>query len=123
MIFGIGTDILEISRIKKSVNTKRIFIRVFSPEECELFKSRDWNIGTIAANFCGKEAFFKSVGTGIVFSQLNKISILRNKNGKPYIVLKDELLNQYKDIDFYISLSHTRENAIAFVTAEKRRVQ
>ncbi len=122
MIYGVGTDILEVSRIEKSLKLNRFVKRVFSSLEYELFEKKKMNPQTIAANFCGKEAFFKAVGTGIQFSEMNKVSVLRNENGKPYIHLEGKLAKKYENIDFYISLSHTEEYAVAFVTAEKRSV-
>ena len=119
MIYGIGTDILEISRIKRTVKSKGFLKRVFSEKELELFKNKNMSPQTIAANFCGKEAFFKAIGTGIIFSQISKVSVLRDKSGRPYIYLEDEIKKQYDDLLFHITLSHTAEYAVAFVTAEK----
>ncbi|MEA3422303.1 MAG: holo-ACP synthase [Bacillota bacterium] len=118
MIIGIGTDIIEIKRIKKAIEKNDRFLeRIFSERERELFKSRKNNIFSIAANFAGKEAVSKVFGTGIRNFNWAEIEILRDDLGKPYVVLSGgaKSISEVKNIDnILISLSHSKENAVAY---------
>lgn len=114
-----GVDLTEVERIKRSIKNKRFLQRVFSAEELELFESRSMNPQTIAANFAAKEAFAKALGTGVRGFSLNEVSVLRDGLGAPYIKLcgNAEKLALKSGLCFSVSLSHTNELAVAFVTA------
>ncbi len=118
MIIGIGTDIVEIERIKKAIEKNDRFLeRIFSEKERELFKSRKNNVFSIAANFAGKEAVSKVFGTGIRDFNWVEIEILRDNLGKPYVVLSGgaKSISEAKNIEnVLISLSHSKEHAIAY---------
>ncbi|MFA9380994.1 MAG: holo-ACP synthase, partial [Acetanaerobacterium sp.] len=83
--------------------------RVFSREEILLFEQRRMNTSTIAANWAGKEAFCKSLGTGLRGFALNEISVLRDELGAPYLRLSGRAQDaaQRRGLRFSISLSHT----------------
>lgn len=119
---SVGTDIIEIERIKKSIKSVGFIKRVFSQEEIDLFKLKNYSPQTIAANFCGKEAFSKALGSGVIGFALSDVSILRNKSGKPYIKLSNNAqeIAKSKNLEFDISLSHTKEYAVAVVIAQRR---
>ena len=119
MIYGVGTDIVEISRIEKSMKSQRFINKVFSEKEIELLKKCNFSSETAAANFCAKEAFSKALGTGIRGFALNEVSVLRDEFDKPYIELSGNALKIGKNLNFYVSLSHTKEYATAFAVAEK----
>ncbi|MCK5763793.1 MAG: holo-ACP synthase [Clostridiales bacterium] len=118
MIIGIGTDIVEIERIKKAIEKNDRFLeRIFSEKERELFESRKNNIFSIAANFAGKEAVSKVFGTGIRDFNWVEIEIFRDDLGKPYVVLsgRAKSISEAKSIEnILISLSHSKEQAIAY---------
>ena len=121
-IYGIGTDIVEVNRIKKSIKKKLIIQKIFSKEEILKCKKIKNPSNCFAKRFAAKEAFSKALGTGISKGiNFNDIIILNEKNGKPFI----KLLNKTKKIvekkirkKFKISLSLTDEKkyAVAFVT-------
>ncbi|MGL5635012.1 MAG: holo-ACP synthase [Sarcina sp.] len=123
MILGIGTDIIEIQRIKKAIERSDKFIeRNFSIKEIEYFKSRNFKFETIAGNFAAKEAISKAIGSGFRGFGLKDISILRNDLGKPFVELENvvddiikNIIPQYK---IHISISHSKENAIAYAILE-----
>lgn len=124
MILGIGTDIIEIQRIKKVIERNSNFLeRNFSKEEIEYFRSRCFKYETIAGNFAAKEAISKAIGSGFRGFGLKDISILRDSLGKPFVevetavddIIKENLMNQYK---IHISISHSKENAIAYAILE-----
>ena len=66
MIIGLGTDIIEIERVRKAVAKKNFRENVFTEREREYCESRGKNsAASYAARFAAKEAFFKALGTGI----------------------------------------------------------
>ena len=122
-IYGIGTDIIKISRIKKSIKSKTFINRLFSQDEVEKCNKTKNTFNCFAKRFAAKEAFSKALGTGISSGiKLNEIVVLNEKNGKPLIRLikntKKIVENKIKKKKYKISLSLTDEKsfAVAFVT-------
>ena len=72
---------------------------------------------TAAANFSGKEAFSKAIGTGFRGLKMSEIAILRDELGKPYIELHGDAEKQYQKLKFEITLTHTHTTAAAVVIA------
>ena len=90
-IFGIGTDIVSVERIKKSLKNKNFLKRVFNDKEILKCKKVNSSFNCFAKRFAAKEAFSKALGTGIANGiNFNEIVILNKKTGKPYINLKGE---------------------------------
>tara|TARA_B110000027_G_C15996615_1_gene245570 strand:+ start:319 stop:708 length:390 start_codon:yes stop_codon:yes gene_type:complete len=121
-IFGIGTDIVDISRIKKILKqNKRFKERVFSRKEIKYCNSKKNKIASYSKRFAAKEAFAKALGLGISKGiSLNEISVNNNKYGAPFI----ELLGNTKKITknliknknkIYLSLSDEKKYALAMV--------
>lgn len=119
MIFGIGCDIIEIERIANA--DKRFLEKHFTKKEQELFEKKKLP-QTIAANFAAKEAFSKALGTGVRGFSLIDVEVLRNDAGKPYINLygsAKELCKNAGVAGIFVSLSHSKELAMAYVVLEK----
>lgn len=117
--FTTGIDMVEIARIKRSVEKDGKFLtRFFGEEEQKLFTTAN-KFQRIAGNFAGKEAFSKSIGTGIVGFSLHEVQVLRNELNAPYLKFSGKALEivQEKKLNFSISISHTNESAIAIVIA------
>ncbi len=121
-IFGIGTDIVKISRIKKSIKNSSFISRVYNKEEILKCKKNFNKSNCFAKRFAAKEAFTKAVGTGIAKGiKLNEIVVLNEKNGKPFIKLiantKKKVEMKLKKKKFRVSLSIADEKsyAVAFV--------
>ena len=113
MIIGLGTDIIEIARIKKAVAKKHFKDNVFTEREQTYCESRGKNsAASYAARFAAKEAFFKALGTGI-FTSLTDVEIVKDKRGAPKINLRGQLKNLADERKFFISISHCREYATA----------
>ena len=94
-IFGIGTDIIEVKRIKKSLKNKSFVSRLFNENEILKCKKNKNSSNCFAKRFAAKEAFSKALGTGIAKGiNFNEIVILNEKNGKPFI----KLLNKTKKL-------------------------
>jgi holo-[acyl-carrier-protein] synthase len=117
-IYGIGCDIADIKRVeallKKPYNLKRIWTE---NELLYIKKKGDLKALSATGIFSAKEAFVKALGTG--FGQIlpNEIEITHNESGKPYIKL---LKSGFENFIIHLSISHTNENACAFVVIEGR---
>ena len=99
--FGIGTDIVSIDRINKSLKNKNFIKRIFNEKEILKCKKIKSSTNCFAKRFAAKEAFSKALGTGIAKGiNFNEIIILNKKSGKPYINLigqtKKHLLKDLK---------------------------
>lgn len=116
MIIGLGTDIIEIQRIKQALNSEKFKERVYSARERRYCESRgEQAAASFAARFAGKEAFFKALGTGIICA-LNLVEILNDEKGKPILELNEKAIELVKDRNIknlHITLSHSREYAAA----------
>ena len=122
-IFGIGTDIVNIDRIKNSLKNKNFIERIFNKKEIQKCKKINYSNNCYAKRFAAKEAFSKAMGTGISKGiNFNEIVILNKKTGKPYIRIigktKKTLQKKFKKKKPKISLSLSDEKkyAVAFVT-------
>jgi holo-[acyl-carrier protein] synthase len=124
MIVGVGTDLIEIERVTKAIKRNDRFLnRMFSDDEQAYFALRKFYMPTIAANFAGKEAVLKVFGTGIRDMAWREIEILRDELGKPYVRLSGRALGKAQELgidEFQISLSHSKENALAFAIGIKK---
>ena len=116
MIIGIGTDIIEIERVKRAINNRHFIERVYTVKEKIYCESRGLQAAaSYAARFAGKEAFFKALGTGIICS-LTDIEILNDDLGCPHVFLNGkaaEFVDNVKAKKIYISLSHSKDYAVA----------
>ena len=122
-IFGIGTDIVSIDRIKNSLKNKNFINRIFNKKEILKCKKINNSSNCYAKRFAAKEAFSKALGTGISKGiNFNEIVILNKKSGKPYINLigttkkKIEQIFKKKKTKISLSLSDEKDYAVAFVT-------
>tara|TARA_B000000532_G_C18674957_1_gene322743 strand:+ start:59 stop:442 length:384 start_codon:yes stop_codon:yes gene_type:complete len=122
-IFGIGTDIVSVDRIKNSLKNKNFINRIFNEKEILKCQKINKRINCYAKRFAAKEAFSKALGTGISNGiNFNEIIILNKKTGKPYISIigqtKKTLKKKFKNKNSKISLSLSDEKkyAVAFVT-------
>ena len=122
MIYGIGTDIVLISRIK---NTQAFAKKILSNKEFILWK--DYLPGKqktfLAKQFAGKEAIAKALGTGFQNGIFPKdIEILRNDQGKPYISAQGSLKNVFADLAItssHVSIADETDYVVAFAIIEK----
>ena len=124
MIFGIGTDIIEVSRIH-AVMEKDIGFRdkIFTSGEITYCETKRHKYENYAARFSAKEAFMKAIGTGWRFGiRFADIEVYHDEFGKPLIRLsgKAEELGKIEGISkIHVSLSHIKEIATAVVIVEK----
>lgn len=125
-IYGIGTDIVNIDRIKKTIKSRALLLRLFNNDEITKCKKTKKTFNCFAKRFAAKEAFSKALGTGISKGiNFNEIIVQNEKTGKPYI----KLLNKTKKIvekrlksrkyKISLTLSDEKDYAVAFVTISK----
>lgn len=117
--FSVGTDIVEISRIRKSCQNRRFMERVYSEKEAALFLTKRDPYPSLAGNWAAKEAFSKALGTGVRGFELSDISVLRDNSGAPYFEFtgKAKEITDSRKLDFSVSISHSKEYATAVVIA------
>lgn len=122
MIIGIGTDIVEIDRINKAIERTPNFInKLFTKKEIEYFISRKMRPEFIAGKFAAKESVAKALGTGFRKFGFRDIEIDKDELGKPLVLLSGEakeIANKFGDYKLHLSISHGRENAIAYAILE-----
>ena len=114
-----GTDIIEISRVKESIEStnERFCERVYTEKEreyCENKKMQKYQ--HYAARFSAKEAIFKAISDELENKfEINwkDIEILNDEKGRPYVNILNKKIQNIEDID--ISLSHCKQYAIANV--------
>ena len=122
MLIGVGCDMIEIARVQKAI-VKRSFVeRVFAPEEIAYCESRGKQAAaSFAARFAAKEAVLKALGTGLRGGELTEIVITNDELGKPSVQLLGyhvQLAAKLGVKKIAISMSHSRETALAYVVME-----
>lgn len=123
MIYGIGTDIAKVNRFEKWVNNPDFIARFFNENEIMEKGSIYAKCEHYAARFAAKEAFSKALGTGIADFSLKDVYITNNREGKPILNIENNakkiLQERCGDNNLFVSLSHEKEFAVAFVIIEK----
>ncbi len=115
---SVGTDLVEIERIRKSMRNARFCLRILGDREYAQLEKRGFPAESVAASFCAKEAFSKAVGTGLSGFDLRDVQLLRAPSGKPELFLSGRALELAGGRKFSVSVTHTREYASAVVVAD-----
>ncbi|MBS6646088.1 MAG: holo-ACP synthase [Clostridiaceae bacterium] len=122
MIFGIGTDLIEIERVEKACEKDAFLKRTYTESECRQAKGK---ASMLAGNFAVKEAVAKSFGTGFRRFMPIDIEVLRDELGKPYVNLyrgAKELAEESGINRIHVSISNTQMHVVAFAVAEREDV-
>ncbi|MBU3927236.1 MAG: holo-ACP synthase [Bacteroidetes bacterium] len=125
MIFGIGTDIIEVARMERALEKgDALMKRIFTErEQAYCNKGVVTRFQCFAARFAAKEAFFKALGTGYRYGMaFHEIEVLNDELGKPYIQplgKVKEYLEKQQVKHIHLSVSHVKEMANAMVVMEK----
>ena len=121
-IFGIGADIVNINRIKKSLTNKVFIKRIFNSVEINKCKNHINKANCFAKRFAAKEAFSKALGTGISNGiNFNEIIVSNIKSGKPNIKLLGKTKKKVNKVikknkfNIFLSLSDDKPFALATV--------
>jgi holo-[acyl-carrier protein] synthase len=115
----VGVDMIEVSRLERAAQRhgERFFARFFTPQERAYCQDQPRRL---AARLAAKEAVGKALGTGIGDVMWVEIEIAHDERGRPILRLHGEAARLAADMglsQWDISLSHTEENALAFVVA------
>jgi holo-[acyl-carrier protein] synthase len=124
MIFGVGTDILEVARMEKLVTRGGQYLdAVFTAREREYCEHKARSSEHFAARYAAKEAFLKALGTGwrdgLAYSD---IEITNDELGKPQVSLHGKVKELYAHLQIKqtsLSISHISKIAMAVVILDK----
>ncbi len=123
MICGIGTDILEISRIETALTrTPKLAKRILTPAEYERFSEHTQPVRFLAKRFAAKEAAVKALGTGIGHGiGWQQFEISHDALGKPLLMVTGNAQARADDMgirSWHLSYSDEQTHVVAFVIAE-----
>ena len=125
-IIGIGVDIVDNERIKKSIQDRNFVNRVFSKIEINYSKKIKYKSSYFAKRFAAKESLSKAIGTGFREGlNFKDITIANDKRGKPYYKLNNNVkkliysIFKVKKIKISLSLADEKKYSIAFSMIHK----
>ena len=129
MIYGIGTDILQISRVEAALkrNGDRFAGKILGPQEMEKYLRRKAKVEVrgirfLATRFAAKEAFSKAIGMGMRMPMTwRAMQVLNDPSGKPVVVCSGALQQwmEERGLSAQVSITDEEEYAVAFVIVEK----
>ena len=124
MIVGIGVDLFSVTRVEDDLEQGEKGLRdtIYTPEEIAYCQSKRYPGQHFAARFAAKEAVFKALGaSGLSGSHWRDVEVRVERNGRSYVLLHGkvrEAADQLKVTAVHVSLSHTRDWAVASVVME-----
>tara|TARA_B110001450_G_scaffold47206_1_gene43921 strand:+ start:426 stop:821 length:396 start_codon:yes stop_codon:yes gene_type:complete len=125
-ILGIGVDIVENLRIKKSIKNKNFINRIFTSSEILLSSKVKDKASYYSKRFAAKEAFSKSIGTGFRNGfNFKDISVMNNKAGKPSFIITNKIKKIVKEqfkiskFNFFLSISDEKKYSIVTLFYKK----
>lgn len=125
MIFGVGTDIVELARIKASWERfgQRFVDRILMREELELFARSRQPVRFLAMRFAGKEATVKAMGTGFAYGVwVRDVGITNDPRGRPLVIFSERGRGVCDSLGIgaaHVSLTDDAGLVIAFAVVEK----
>ncbi|MDC0401084.1 holo-ACP synthase [Candidatus Pelagibacter sp.] len=125
-ILGVGVDLVENCRIKKSLKNHFFLKRIFSSSEISIAKKKRNKISYYSKRFAAKEAFVKSLGSGFRDNlNFKDVTIINDKQGKPLFLITDKIKKIIKKrfkisrFNFFLSISDENKYSIAYVILQK----
>jgi holo-[acyl-carrier protein] synthase len=120
-MLSVGVDIIEIERMQRAIRRwdGRFLRRVYTQAELALCGGR---VPELAVRFAAKEAISKALGTGLSGVSWREMEVLSDARGKPWIRLHGCAAARAEELglqEWALSLSHSREYAVAFVVARE----
>lgn len=123
MIVGIGIDLVELGRFSKRLSPELID-ELFLPDEISYCQTQHRSVENFAARFAAKEAAFKALGAGLEQGlRFRQVEVLKEESGAVSLSLHGaaaDLAKQHNVTHSFVSLSHSRDCAIAMVGLENR---
>ncbi len=123
MVKGIGVDIIEIARIRRSIDQSGdLFLdKVFTSREIAYCKARANAYQHYAARFAAKEAVSKALSTGWTGEfRWKDVEVMNEPSGQPRIAFSGKLGETLSGISVFLSLSHSDSHVVAMVVIEER---
>ncbi|TCS34330.1 holo-[acyl-carrier protein] synthase [Paucimonas lemoignei] len=130
MIYGIGTDIIQISRVEAAVarHGDRFAEKVLGPQELEKYHRRKAKVPVrglrfLATRFAAKEAFSKAIGLGMRMPMTwRSMQTLNAPSGKPIVVASGALQEfmEQNGLSAQVTITDEADYAVAFVIVEKK---
>ena len=124
MIYGIGTDLVDLKRFKNIKSISAFAIKILGNQERKKYQqlTEGCNQSYLGKQFAGKEAFVKALGTGFKKPIYPRdIQILRNSFGQPEVLLSDAAKTYVEDLGItktHVSLADESNHLIAFAVLE-----
>ncbi len=121
MIVGIGTDIIEISKVRQAIeNNPRFLERVFTSKELEYaIRGEKISYESLAGMWAAKEAYAKATGEGFRNFALKDVEVLHNEISAPSLRLHRGA-DCHPESNIFISISHSDSMATAFCIIERK---
>ena len=128
-IFGIGTDIVNINRVKKSLKRggNNFKNKIFSKNEILYCEKKINPSSFYAKRFAAKEAFVKALGTGFRNNiNYTDIEVINNLYGKPFLIINKKVISKMKTVfkikkfNIFLSISDEKKYSIASVLISKK---
>ena len=126
-IFGVGTDIVKNSRIKKLIKNKKFINRIFTSSEIQGSKKIKQKVLFFSKRFAAKEAFVKSLGSGFRNGlNFKDIEILNDDNGKPFYLKTKKIstiinkIFKVKKYNLFLSISDEKDYSVAFTMLQTK---
>ncbi len=126
-ILGVGTDIVEVLRIKILIKNKSFVKRIFTKSEILNSEKTNFKAKYFSKRFAAKEALMKAIGTGFRKGvNFKDICVVNNKLGRPNIKynnkIKKLIISKFKikNFNLFLSLSDEKNYSIAFVIIQQK---
>lgn len=126
MIFGVGTDIVELARVQQTYERfgAHFVDRLLMDEERALFERSKWPVRFLAMRFAAKEATVKAMGTGFAHGMwIRDVGIVNSAWGRPEVIWSDRGMDVCRDLGIgagHVSLSDDAGLVLAFAVVERR---
>lgn len=121
-MFKVGTDIIEIQRIREAVRRRPAFWdKVLTPQEKEYCLGKTDPVPSLAGRFAAKEAILKCIGTGLRGISWQDLDIVSGEEGTPLVCFSSRaqgILAQRGLVKISVSISHSRDYALAVAIGE-----
>src|SRR5512136_2348134 len=121
MVKGIGVDIIEIARVRRSIETlgDRFLQKVFTPGEIAYCSAKNDRHQHFAARFAAKEAVSKALSTGWAGEfRWKDVELTNDPSGQPRISVHGPLREKLAGASVFVSISHSHSDVVAMVIIE-----
>ena len=121
MIYGIGVDLVQVTRIERAVarHGDRFLARVFTAGEIAYCRDKSWAAAGFALRFAAKEAVSKALSTGWAGDFAWKdVEVTNDPSGQPRVTLNGRLRERLAASSVFLSISHSADQVVAGAVIE-----